>query len=378
MVQLAIIVAALFCGTAFWLVVQLTTIEEATITVPLQPINVPRTVILDQGWQPKETLVKFTFPRTLREEIKTENFAVEVDFSNIMPLFGNGLEARSSTPLTLKNVTSKVSNATPVELLAQQLTWTARLRHARARLEPVFVGTPHEGYELREPVFTVDERVLEGDSIDVVMTAEAERRYLEGGSANLVIRTKPISIEGLRDRLKAEVELELPADMTPLLPPGRSIHVQATFRETTSTRDFDEIPITFSLLRKDLQIIMEPETVTIRVTAPASVLRELEPSKLAAVVFSMPEQPGEQRILSIEPRITDARLRSQVLGIDALPRSVAVRVMEEVPVASPTPTPSPAPSPTPLPTMVPLPSPTPVSNDRPTTPGGFPPQLPSH
>lgn len=325
--QVAIVIASLACGTAFWLVVQLTTYEETTLLVPIVPSGVPEEVLVDPSWEPKQSLVKFTVPRAIRDEIQPERFQIRVDFSNVRASFGTQLEIPGSTPLSISDVHTELDGVTPVEILSRQISWTARLRHARARVVPDFRGDPAEGFE-RRGFNIVQSEDRTGSEMTVLMTAGAERQFQESGQELLVVRTEPVDLTGRSTPFIEKKSLIFPYEgMSPFPEKETSVVLEVDIVERTTSRLLKDVPVGYSTLRKGLYVIVDPPTVQVSLTGRTSVLKDLDPRQVVVNVWGVPEAPGETRELPVEPHVVDPALRGNILGLETIPRMVKVRVL---------------------------------------------------
>lgn len=326
LVQGAIILAALACGTAFWLVIQLTTSEETSLPVTIEPVGLPEEVRLDPSWAPKETLVKFTFPRAIRDDMKAENFRVVVNFANVRSSFGNQLEIGGSTPLTLNDVETELEGVTPVEILSRQISWTARLGHAKARVIPDFVGEPADGFERKSVTIQQSDKV-QGDELTVIMTAEAEKAFLTSGEELLIVKTEPIDLSGRNAPFFERRELIFPYPGMAAFPArNSSVLVEVDIDEKTTSKIVADVPIVYSTLRKDLEVILEPAKVQVSVTGKTSALARFDATHVRAEVWGVPELPGESRELPVDCRVVDPTIRRNIFTVESVPRTVIVRV----------------------------------------------------
>ncbi|MBI1290554.1 hypothetical protein GC173_04840 [bacterium] len=338
MVQLAIIAASLACGTAFWLVVQLTTFEETTFLVPIVPTGIPEEVLLDPSWEPKQTMVRFTVPRSIRDEIKPETFQIEVDLSNVKASLGPQLQNGGSTPLVLSDVKTGVDGVNPVEITARQISWTAQLRHAKARIVPEFEGEPVEGYERRGYTVTQMDGGS-GNEMTVILSEAAERQFQTSGQELLIVKTEPIKLAGRNQSFLEKRALVFPYEGMSAFPErNTSVSVAVDIVEKMTSRMVSDVPVVYTTVRKGLYVLVDPPTVQVSVTGRTSVLRDLKPGSLRAEVWGIPELPGELRELEVICRVTDDALRPQIVAVEAIPRSVTVRVVaqaDEEPEAAP-------------------------------------------
>jgi hypothetical protein len=380
--QAFILSAALICGFGLWLIVQLTETKEVNLDIKVVPVNVPAEVVLTL--QPDVVRTKFSYPSIEEAKMRSENFYVEVDFSDLKRRIGRKLSEDGDRTITREQVRDRIDagriNVTVVDLITPQVTWKAALRHTRAIIEPVITGKPADGFVFNPGSFS-DER---GNDLTVLLSDKKEDELKKLGTLPLVIKTKAIDISGLSGVINRSADLDLPPGVS-LVPEEedqltRNLFIEIT--EETISRTLENVPVRYQFISaaQGLRAAITPATVNVTVTGRSSLAKEVTPEMIAFGLFGVVERAGETREVAIDALITDSRLQQENLVLTTDPRTVVVKVVEEraeippptaAPTAAPTASPTPAPAPTATPTATPVAvSPTP---DIPTPKPNLPP-----
>lgn len=326
--QVVMFLVALLCGTGVWLVVQLTETSEVTLGIDVIPTGVDPEVEL--GIEPRQVQVRFSFPASESLKMRSDNFFLEVDFSDLKQRIGRRLEDSGDRTLSremVRNIVDAASlNIQPVDLLTPQVTWEARLRHAPAVIRPVVIGQPASGY-----TYDPDSSVIDGSGELIVLLTEGhERSFLASEAEFIELETTPLDVSGLSGLVRDQVEVIFPEGMSPL--PGeenatRTVVVDIV--EETVTRRIEDVPVRYEFVYagEDLQAELSPAEVAVIVTGRASAVRQLTPDMISFSLFGVSEQPGESREVALETRILDAGLRPLVDRIETDPQTVLVRIL---------------------------------------------------
>lgn len=362
--QFMITCAALLCGTCLWLVVQLTATQEVTLNINVVPVNVESEVILDV--RPDQIPVKFSFPATEANRMKPDNFWIEVDFSEIKDRVGAKLEDSGDRTLLREWIRDSVSgattNITPTELLVPQVSWSAKLRHTTALIEPTVVGQPAEGF-----VYEPERAIIDGSREITVLLTRQKEEELRKSQETVRVPTAPINITGKQGIMTEQVDLELPEGMSLL--PGQSASdrtIIIDLVERTETRTISDVPIEYRFLIQEegLRAIVEPPTVDVVITGKYRSVRAITPDKISFGLYGVAERPGESREIAVDARITEEAYQRDIESVTTLPPTVTVTI-EQI---GPTPTPEAAvPTPTPWATPIMTPVPLPLTDDNRTT-----------
>lgn len=326
--QFILVAASLLCGTGVWLVVQLTETQEVELDIPVRPVNVPREVALTVN--PAAVSVKFSFPATERNRMKSGNFYVELDFADVKERLGKDLKAAGDRTLSREMVKPKIQDVTPVELVTPQVQWEAVGLSARGVIEPTITGKPDTGY-------TVDVRKAQVEGpreIIVLLTPEKDKELKESGRETISIPLEPVDVTGRRGIIREQVPLKLPEGVS--LSPGdderdrvRTVVVEVA--EETITRVLKDVPIRYQFIfsGEGLTATVDPPMVDVDVTGRLSAVNALSPDQINFGLFDVDEVPGAQRQVQVVTRITDADLRSQILSVETRPKAVTVTIKQD-------------------------------------------------
>ncbi len=329
--QAVMVFAALLCGTGVWLVVQLTETSEVTLGVDVVPVGVDREVVLH--YEPQQVQVRFSYPASETLKMRSDNFFVEVDFSDLKQRIGRRLEDTGDRTLSREMVRDTVDgralNIQPVDLITPQVSWEARLRNAPAMIRPIVTGEPASGY-----TYDPDAAVIDGEEeITVLLTEEREEEYLDSGEHYFTLETEPLDVSGQSGLVRETVEVIFPEGVSPL--PGeeenRTRTVVVDIVEETITRTISAVPVQYEFVYADegLRAELTPAEVDVIVTGRASAVQRLTHGDIAFSLYGVSEQPGESREVALETRILDAGLRPQIDRVETDPQTVLVRILSE-------------------------------------------------
>ncbi|HMZ51228.1 MAG TPA: hypothetical protein PK988_03090 [Candidatus Sumerlaeota bacterium] len=360
--QAFIIISSLLCGFGLWLMTQLREKKEIKLDIPIVPVNVPSEVKLTI--HPLQVSTKFSYPSIDEGRMKSSNFYIEADFSDLKQRIGRRLEDKGDKVLSREQVRDRIYasrfDIVTVDLIDPQVSWEASLRNTRARIEPVLTGTPANGYVYTERSAS-DER---GPEVTVLLTKEKEEQLMRS-NAPLVLKTTPIDVTGKSGVVRTTAELVLPPGVS-MLPEEEDQKVRTIFvniEEEEITRRLQGVPVTYQFISaaQGLSAEITPPVVDVIIKGRASVVNRVTPGMISFGLFGVVERAGETREVAIDPLISESTLRQENLQVESDPRTVVVKVIDQrsgVPTPAVSPTPSPTPEPTATPTPVPA-TPTP-------------------
>ncbi|MCC6546244.1 hypothetical protein IT570_03660 [Candidatus Sumerlaeota bacterium] len=361
--QAFIISASILCGFGLWLMTQLREKKEISLYIAVQPVNVPPEAKL--AIRPQQILAKFSYPSIDEGKMRSDNFYIEVDFSDLKQRIGRRLEDKGDRSLSREQVRDRIDagryNITTVDLLEPQVSWEASLRNTRARIEPVLTGKPADGFVYTQRSAS-DER---GPEVTVLLSKDREEQLMQSGGP-LVVKTKPIDVTGLSGLVRKTTELDLPAGIS-LLPEEADQMTRTVFvdiEEQEMTRTLENVPVTYQFISaaQGLQAEITPPRVNVIITGRTSVVKGITPAMISFGLFGVVERAGETREVAIDPMIAESALRQENLQIKSDPRTVVVKVISDSAQSpSPTATPAAETAPTPVSESPAAPTPAPTA-----------------
>lgn len=154
-----------------------------------------------------------------------------------------------------------------------------------------------------------------------------------------VLETDPVALTGVTQSVSSQVKVQLPIGVT--LSPGQpeTVQVRVAVEELT-TRLTQSVRIRAIGLGSDLEALLNPDRVEVRISGPFDALQDLDPTSFTAAIDLTGQGPG-----TFEIELTAAN----VLGppgtrvIDFSPQRVTVTITG-IPTPTPTLTPPPLPS----------------------------------
>jgi len=196
-------------ASIIWLIAKQGEILTSEIYVKIKPVNVPKNCYVKIKEQ--RALVQLQFPKSQEKFVVSSNFYIEINLSDI-EIWAKADEIKIwQYPLNLENVISEnVPNTVkPIAIKEpKSVTVEAKLLSFYAEVRPIITGKPAEGYNIRDVVVRPDR---------ILVTAPRELiDSLKDKDGNLILRTKPISVEGKTDFFYEFASIVLP-DVAPQL-----------------------------------------------------------------------------------------------------------------------------------------------------------------
>lgn len=391
--QLLIMIASLVAGTTVWLAVQLTETKEVVLSLPVVPTRGSEYV--EVVFDPSTVDVQFSFAVKDSQFAESRYFQLRLDLPDdaVNPARLN-LEprgqARGFNPVDRRAVGSvgevlRDRRYEVLNVMRQQIGWTATVRRRPIIIRPTIVGKPAEGYSLVPELFNIHP---EGP-YHVALTAEAAARIAPDPASPIEVRTHPIDVTGWTGPRYVEfllgrepqglgipITLDLPDGVLALPGPGgANPRLSIEIDEDEVTRTFPAVALRYDPLRAGVTAQFDPPTVTVQVRGRKSVVDALRPESILAGGRNIPNS-GTAKV-PVEA-IVDGEARN-TLVLTTIPdvATVTILVPEDQarptpePLATATPTIPPSPTPTARPTATPSPSPTvspsPTTAPTPTT-----------
>ena len=253
----------LLLAILLWLFVKTGREFEALVEVPIEVVNiVPGKLLVSEI--PPYALVRFQGPGRSLFALKTyEKAAVELDLSSINYFY--------DYPLRTSNV--KASPNLKVEALEILYPDTVKIvleKLSEGRLEVV------PRVELRLEAGFVQVGEIEVNPPKVMVSAPASIiQELEK------IYTVPVVREGLKQNFQERIALETPNPQVKLQ--VREVSVEAHIERLTEMR-FRALPIRVENPPAGYRVNLEPETISIMVSGAVSIIKNLAPENISAVV----------------------------------------------------------------------------------------------
>lgn len=351
---------SLLLGTVVWALVKQQSTREARLPIRVIEEGVPPYVEI--ALDPVTVTTRFDYPDADSPLVTEDRFSFSLDLgpkiASIAP--GETLEGREALRIGDLDTSKEVPESVKaIEIVGNsRVRWTARLRSDSFAVEPIIRGEPAEG-------FTFDRRRIhiEPATVDVALTREAEQD-LRRGNMRATVATRPIDITGKSDLVDMEVEIDFPPGLEPAPPQRlRKVRVAVMIEERIVDRTFEEVPLEYVPISRDLAATIDPPTVPVTVRGPQRLVNALREEDVSVSAVGVDERLFTPQQVAIRARVTDPRVSGAPLEVESPVRDALVTLQ---PAATPTPSPTPEPSPTPSPSATPEPSPTPSATPEPT------------
>jgi hypothetical protein len=358
--DLGLIGLSLLLGFLVWFIARNRTFETKTVPIAVRPVGVPANVEIDIPSE--EVELRVSLPANLSDIVRGNDFEVQVDMSGIARNAGIQGFQEFTIPLYLTDVQESrelgISSGeiVPEAIFPRQLTMRARLITSSFDLHAKIVGKPAEGFHVQGEPEVRPRRVWLTSSRSSIEKATSE---------GMVLQTDPIDIAGRQaGRLTFSPGISVPQGF-------RIVGYQDTASSEFKVAQEDLIPATdrlvtidvvedriqrsisnvggrLPLLRRDLVVTEQtPQTFTVTVSGPRSIIDHLEPqdftiSAPTLLNFDQPVEGLEVRVEAALSRDQTDDVRQSVV-IDAVePNRATVTIEAAAPTTPPATTPAPA------------------------------------
>jgi YbbR domain-containing protein len=149
---------------------------------------------------------------------------------------------------------------------------------------PVITGVPAEGFSVQQRRALPDTIVVDGPE-DVIEDL-------------LFVNTQPVDVTDATESISTRVGLaDLPKDVTVVEPASGNVEVRVAIEDvSSSSQTLTDLPVSTIGLNEELSATVQPETISIQVSAPVDVLQAMTPSDIVAFVDLTGYGPGTYRI----------------------------------------------------------------------------------
>lgn len=266
---------SLVVATGIWFFVVVANKPEINFVVPLEFENIPQNMEL-LGEADYEVEVRVKGAQSLLSTLSSRQIKTKLDLAEAKA--GETIYYLSSHNITL-----------PLDLQASKISpqqVTVKLEPIIERLvpiEPLIVGVPAEGYELKG-VKAFPETVR-------VKGAQSKVEELKS------IRTASLNIAGSNTAVKEELDLVLPATEGLSFADGSLVEVRVIIAEKTEERQWENIPI--KIIPVSWKAVIEPVALKVVASGPISKIRALSAADIAATV-DLSELKPEQVHLEVK------------------------------------------------------------------------------
>jgi YbbR domain-containing protein len=278
---------------AIWLFVVVEKQPEVGLIVPVNFSNIPKNMALIKG-NHQDIEIRVKGPQSLLSNLTSRQLEVNIDLSEVR-------EGETTFFISPDNI-SIPRGIRVVRVLPSQVKATIEpIVERLISIEPVLLGIPAEGYELKEvKVFPETIKVRGAKSKVEELT---------------VARTNSLNISGMDKSLTKTVEL-MPLGEHITLTEKPKIELRAIIQEKTEDKTLTSVPI--KVLPITQGAVIEPQTVKLLLNGPLSKIRSLDASQVAASVNVQELKPGEDELT------VNIQIPSSITLIEVIPSKVKV------------------------------------------------------
>lgn len=326
--------AALLLGLVTWYYLATAGIEERRFPgVAVRVVNLPENIAL-LSLDVQNVTLTLRGPRSALDALSSRELFVVVDvgrlglpaslpFSPTIPV-GNRHVRVGRDPMAAERLSGGVSLAGAEP---DTITMTLdTLREVVLEVEVVTEGRPAPGYSLRERTFPSRAKV------------RGASRLLERLGS---IRTAPIRVDGLAERLRRRVPLQRQVvspdyGPSPINPDPPEVEVVLDVVETPAEKTIEDVPVRVGALPKDAAVLsQDTQSATVRARGPERLLNTLDAANLVlALDLGTAKTPTEgPQSITLGLGRANLRQRSAIGASLTLPPSLEVLAVEPQRVA---------------------------------------------
>lgn len=343
------VIASLLMAFVVWLIAKEAELDQVSLEVPIRVVEIPsenlRASIYRETFLPISTVqVSLSVPKTLVSQLLPEQLALEMTWSSIT---ANPDDWKSTTELQ-KEVSLEPSMVILSEFLSEDLkdrirnsinilsveprvvTVRGRYITRAARLNVNTRGLLAKGYELTGPP------TQKMDPPRILQVTASDARFMQLGVAEmgepLELRTQPVSIAGRNESFTTITQVILPEDVE--MSPGLSkrIQVEIQIRELQITKKIPNVEVVILPSSANLLADIVPKRVTVSLSGPQSVVKEIVASDLVAQPVTAPKElVGEEQTVTLQVLFSSAAISkiTPEVKIDLIePQGVKVTLSE--------------------------------------------------
>jgi len=283
-------IAAVVLAVITWYYLATEGLEERRYPrVPVRIIDLPADVALLSS-DIREVGITLSGPRGRLDVLEERGLVAEINLEGVAVEVGQALN--HSVRLGGANIRAVIDAQRSSPLLADvrfvgavppAVTMTLnRMTEKELTVQVEVDGSPAPGLDLRHTVFPQKVRV------------RGPFRLLQSLST---IPTEPISVEGLRERLRRTVHLqrELPTPdfgAVPIFPARPTVDVILEVAEKHEDKTIERVPVRLAALPDNLAVIQhDVDEVTVRLRGPKGRLRDIDAQSLVAEIHLEDEKP---------------------------------------------------------------------------------------
>jgi hypothetical protein len=333
--QFKTIVSSISIGFVVWLLAKSGDTVEGRLIVPVRVD--PGDPRIEASVSPTYMPVYLRYPRDMEPYISSENFSLVVDAPELRApgkLKAEWTEvSKSLSPRDFVANVPQPRRIIVTKIGQKDSTVGIRMRWktVQAQIRPQIVGADRipAGYQLIQPVRVNPREVyLVGDQ------AALDSLPRDPETSRVVVSTEPISVADRTQNALEAAGLILPPGVEMIERPSNLVEVALEIQQVHTVRDIKGVPVDFSPVNpENISVSYTPRTITVKVSGPQALLRDLTPQSFAITFVRPPEElPGTTREVALQVRFADsvspeARQRLSIRGID--PPVITVRFSEK-------------------------------------------------
>ncbi len=264
---------------------------DSTITMPIELVNLPTSLVIANPSFKQEIEVSLRGPRSLVQGARDQHLSRRVDLSKAQP-----------GPFTIQNSGDTINLPRGLSLVRLQPTNIVlqldRLSQKNLPIHPVSEGVLAPGYALRHVTLSPDNIRVSGP-----------KTLLDGINT---LQTRAIDINGLRDTTTKQVPVTIPPELLELI--GETV-VSATIEIGLHMQQLRLDHINIETIPPDAASHIHPKTVNVEVLLPAKLLLgKGKPSQLLRAVVTVPDN-GSTGTLPVTIQATGSDKESKEIKV---------------------------------------------------------------
>lgn len=331
-------IASFFIALAIWTIAKEDQLMEQELDVPVRFVA-PEYAQLEVS--PKMISVRLRFPVSQSNLLDPTNVWYDLGKQpGGDPRSWAGLDEKKSKVVDLESrnviLNKLLRSFQVVEIQPTSIMISGKLNNREARVEPNIVGTPGAGFVASRPRTDPPTLVLIGAPEDL-------EKMPQNNNGEVTITTDAIDINGQTDFYETRAEVQLPEGVELAEGQTRRVTVVVPISEEVGSKTILGIPVVVQLFGENVQAQVTPQTASVRVEGPLSLIESLTPADFTVLPKeSLEEVPGADVTVTLDVQFSGAvaqRVRERVTIVteSLMPKSAHVKIMDSASASAPVP-----------------------------------------
>lgn len=330
--------ASFFIAFAIWTIAKEGELTEQDLSVP---VNFEAPPYAELSASPKSVSLTLRFP--VSQSNLLDRRKVWIDLGKHPggdPRTWAGLDEAQSRVVNIEPRNAVLSNLPRtfqvIEVQPTSIMVSGKLHNREARVEPLITGKPNEGFVASSPQTEPPTLTLIGAPGDL-------EKLQTNDNDEIVVTTAAIDIEGQTEYFETRTEVILPQGVELAEGQTRRVRVVVPIKEEVGSRIITGIPVEVPTYSMDVRPSITPETASVRVEGPLSLINGLSPKDLLILPKeAIEETVGTEATVSLDVQFGEdisqpVREKVTIVNESLSPKMALLRMEDIAPATSPNP-----------------------------------------